>query len=137
MQSNNCIFCKIVKKKLPAKIIYENDDTLAFLDIFPISEGHTIVIPKKHYENIEVIPEVELINVVKTVKELAKILHNKLSFEGYNILQNNFRAAGQVVPHFHFHIIPRNFDDSRFKLAIPREQVNEEKLDQILKIIKS
>lgn len=137
MESTNCIFCKIVKKELPSKIVYENGDTLAFLDIFPISEGHTIVIPKTHYENIEIIPEEELIKVVKTVKQLAILLHNKLNFEGYNILQNNFRAAGQVVPHFHFHIIPRNFNDSRFRLAIPREQVEEDKLDQILNNIKN
>lgn len=137
MQSNNCIFCKIVKKELPSKIVYENDNTLAFLDIYPISEGHTIVIPKKHYENIEVIPEEELIYVIKTVKHLAKILHKNLNLEGYNILQNNFKAAGQVVPHFHFHIIPRNFNDSRFNLVIPREQVKEEKLKHILKIIKN
>ena len=136
MQSNKCIFCNIVRNEVPSKIIYEDNDTLAFLDIYPISEGHTIVIPKKHYENIEVIPEEKLINVVKTVKLLAKILHSKLNFEGYNILQNNFRAAGQVVQHFHFHIIPRTLDDSRFRLAIPREQVEEEKLDKILKIIK-
>jgi len=137
MHSNNCIFCKIVKKQVSSKIVYENDNTLAFLDIFPISEGHTIVIPKKHYENIEVIPEDELIYVMKTVKKLAIKLHDKLGFEGYNILQNNFKAAGQVVQHFHFHIIPRNFNDSRFRLVIPREQAKEEKLDQILKIIKS
>jgi histidine triad (HIT) family protein len=137
MQSDNCIFCKIVDKEVPSKIIYENDDTLAFLDIFPISEGHSIVIPKKHYENIEVIPEEELIKTIKTVKKLAKILHDKLSFEGYNILQNNFKAAGQVVKHFHIHIIPRNFNDSRFRLAIPREQAKNEDLDRIMRKIKA
>ena len=137
MQSENCIFCKIVRNDIPSKIIYDDDETLAFLDIFPIAEGHTIVIPKKHYENIEVIPEEILNKVIKTVKKLATLLHDKLNFVGYNILQNNFKAAGQVVQHFHFHIIPRNFNDSRFRLAIPREQAKEEKLDQILKIIKT
>jgi len=136
MLSENCIFCKIVRNDIPSKIIYENDETLAFLDIFPIAEGHTIVVPKKHYENIEVIPEEILISVIKTVKKLATLLHDKLNFEGYNILQNNFKAAGQVVQHFHFHIIPRNFNDSRFRLAIPREQAMDKDLEHILKIIK-
>ena len=137
MLDKNCIFCKIVKKEIPSKIIYEDDYTLCFLDIFPIAEGHSIVIPKNHYINLEVIPEEVLIKVIKTVKKLSKTLHDKLNFEGYNILQNNFIAAGQVVQHFHFHIIPRKFNDSRFRLAIPREQATEEELDQIIKKIRT
>ena len=137
MEEKNCIFCQIVNKEVASKIIYENEYNIAFLDIFPIGEGHTIVIPKKHYNNIEVIPEKELIEIIKTVKYLSKLLHDKLNFDGYNILQNNFRAAGQVVQHFHFHIIPRNFNDSRFRLAIPREKASDNDLDQIMKKIKA
>ncbi len=137
MEDKDCIFCRIVKREIASKIVYENDYTLAFLDIFPISKGHTIVIPKNHYNNIEDIPERELIEVVKTVKLLAKVLHNKLNLEGYNVLQNNFKSAGQVVNHFHFHIIPRKINDSRFRLKIPREQAQEEDLDEIIKYIKN
>jgi histidine triad (HIT) family protein len=137
MLDKNCIFCKIVKKEIPSKIIYEDDYTIGFLDIFPIAEGHSIVIPKNHYKNLEAIPDEFLIKVIKAVKKLSKALHDKLNFEGYNILQNNFKAAGQVVQHFHFHIIPRNLNDSRFKLVIPREQATEEELDRIIKKIKT
>lgn len=137
MLDENCIFCKIVKNEIPSKIIYEDDYTLGFLDIFPIAEGHSIVIPKNHYMNLEVIPDDVLVKVIKTVKKLSINLHDKLNFEGYNILQNNYKAAGQVVQHFHFHIIPRNFNDSRFKLVIPREQATEEELDQIINKIKT
>jgi histidine triad (HIT) family protein len=137
MEEKNCIFCQIVNKEVPSKIIYENEYNIAFLDIFPIGEGHTIVIPKKHYSNIEVIPEKDLIEIVKTVKYLSKLLHDKLNFDGYNILQNNFKAAGQVVQHFHFHIIPRNFNDSRFRLAIPREQASDDDLIRLMNRIKA
>jgi len=137
MEEKDCIFCQIVNKEIPSKIIYENEHNIAFLDIFPIGEGHTIVIPKKHYSNIEVIPEKELIEIIKTVKFLSKLLHDKLNFDGYNILQNNFKAAGQVVQHFHFHIIPRNFNDSRFKLVIPRDKASDDDLNRIMNKIKA
>ncbi|HEY0088956.1 MAG TPA: HIT family protein [Candidatus Lokiarchaeia archaeon] len=131
MYSQECVFCKIIKKEIPSKIIFENDKTLAFLDIFPINPGHTIVIPKKHYQNLEDIPENELIELYKIVKKLATLIRNKLNIDGYNVLQNNFEAAGQVIQHFHIHIIPRNKTDDKFKIKIPRKQSNEEELNKI------
>ena len=135
MYSQECIFCKIIKKEIPSKIIFENENNLAFLDIFPINPGHTIVIPKNHYQNLEDIPENELIEIYKIVKKLAKLIHNKLNTDGYNVLQNNFEAAGQVIQHFHIHIIPRNKTDDKFKLKIPRKQSSEEELNKMQKII--
>jgi histidine triad (HIT) family protein len=135
MYSQECVFCKIIKKEIPSKIIFENNNNLAFLDIFPINPGHTIVIPKKHYQNLEDIPENELIELYKIVKKLAKLIRNKLSIDGYNVLQNNFEAAGQVIQHFHIHIIPRNKTDDKFKIKIPRKQSNEEELNKIQKKI--
>ena len=137
MSTENCIFCKIARKDLPAKIVYENEAVLAFLDISPISDGHTIVIPKNHYLNIESIPVEELNKTIEVVKYIATLIHNRLNIDGYNILQNNFRAAGQVVNHFHFHIIPRRLNDEKFKLYIPREQAPEESLDGILATLKN
>ena len=137
MSTESCIFCKIARKDLPAKIIYENKAVLAFLDIFPISDGHTIVIPKNHYSHIESIPIDELNNTIEVVKIVAALIHNRLNIDGYNILQNNFQAAGQVISHFHFHIIPRSLNDKKFRLYIPREQAPEESLDGILKILKN
>ena len=95
MKSEDCIFCKIAKKEIPSKIVFENDLNLAFLDISPLSKGHTIVIPKSHYATLEVIPEYELSELYKVVKKIAMMIHDKLQIDGYNILQNNFTAAGQ------------------------------------------
>ncbi len=136
MNLYNCTFCEIVNRKIPSKIIYENDNVLAFLDIFPILEGHTIVIPKKHYNNLEDIKETDLMELFKAVRLLAVHIHEKLNIEGYNILQNNFEAAGQVINHVHVHIIPRMVDDERFKLKIPRKQANENDLNRILNLLK-
>ena len=132
---DDCIFCKIIVKEIPSKILYQNNDAIAFLDIFPISQGHTIVIPKKHYTNLETIPINELYEVMGTVKIVSKLIYKNLRIDGYNILQNNYKAAGQVINHFHIHIIPRSSSDGKFKLIIPREQATEEELDQTLKII--
>ena len=131
MDDKSCIFCDIIKKKIPSKILYENEHCLAFLDISPLSEGHSIVIPKAHYHNMEDISESELVEVFKVVKKIATHIYKQLGIGGYNILQNNFEPAGQVVKHFHIHIIPRNQDDKKFTLKIPRKQATEKELEEI------
>ena len=136
MNESDCIFCQIVEKKIPSKVLYEDEKNLAFLDIYPIFKGHTIIIPKKHYHNLEEIPEIELAETYKVVKELATLIHKKLKIDGYNILQNNYEAAGQVIQHFHVHIIPRSKNDGRFKLEIPREQSTDEELNNILNTLR-
>jgi len=136
MKDKDCIFCKIIDRKIPSKIIFENNLNLAFLDIFPISRGHTIVIPKNHYTNLEDIPDDKLFELFKSVKQIATIVHRKLKIDGYNILQNNYKAAGQDINHFHVHIIPRNLDDNRFIVKIPRNQATEDELNSILAILK-
>lgn len=135
MKEKDCIFCKITDREIASKIVFENDLDLAFLDISPISKGHTIVIPKNHYSNLEDIPNNELTELYKVVKNLAIKIHEKLKIDGYNILQNNFMAAGQVIKHFHVHIIPRNFDDEKFRIKIPRAQASEEELNEVFKIL--
>ncbi|GAH50815.1 unnamed protein product [marine sediment metagenome] len=135
IKDDKCIFCKIIEKSIPSKVLFENDKNLAFLDIFPVSKGHTIVIPKKHYKNLEEIPNNELSELFEIVKKVSILIHKKLKVDGYNILQNNFRAAGQVVNHFHVHIIPRSNEDGKFKLFIPKKQAKEEELNQILRVI--
>jgi histidine triad (HIT) family protein len=137
LKNEECVFCKITKKEIPSKIIFENNLNLAFLDISPISKGHTIIIPKKHYNTLEDIPDYELNELYKVVKKIAIMIHEKLEIDGYNILQNNFTAAGQVVKHFHVHIIPRNFDDDTFRVNIPRNQATEAELNDILKKLNS
>ncbi|MCX6709919.1 MAG: HIT family protein [Candidatus Woesearchaeota archaeon] len=106
-----CIFCKIAKGEIPAEKIYEDKDFLAFLDIMPSSKGHTLVIPKRHFQTIEDIPENELKGLIAAVKKVATAVMKATNSPGANIFQNNSEFAGQIVPHIHFHIIPRNKDD--------------------------
>jgi histidine triad (HIT) family protein len=134
--SDECLFCKIVRNEIPSKKVFENDTTLAFLDIRPISEGHTIVIPKNHYNTLEDISDEDISNLFLAVKEIAQLLYERLKIEGYNIVMNNYEAAGQVINHAHIHIIPRNKGDGLIKLDVPKKEVPEEQLNDVLKQIK-
>ena len=102
---------KIIKREVPAFIVYEDKNSLAFLAIKPVCEGHSLVIPKKPYKNIFDIPESELNKLMKSVKNVANILRKKLGAEGINILHASGEVAQQSVPHFHFHLIPRKRND--------------------------
>lgn len=107
----DCIFCKIVAGELSSHKVYEDGDTLAFLDISPVNYGHTLVIPKKHYENMEEITGKELRKVIGTVKKIGRAVKKGLGVKGYNVGVNNDSVAGQIVPHLHFHVIPRSAGD--------------------------
>lgn len=135
LKVESCIFCQIINKSIPSNIVYEDDLSLAFLDIFPVSKGHTIVIPKDHYKNIEDISDDSLAHIMMITKQLSILIRKKLNVEGYNILQNNFPAAGQAINHCHFHIIPRSDDDAKFKMKIPRTQASEESLKEVLNLL--
>ncbi len=106
-----CIFCQIAAGKIPSYKVYEDEKTLAFLDIAPVNYGHTLVIPKKHYVNLEEINAEELAAVIKTVKKVGQALKQGLGIEGYNVQLNNDPVAGQIIPHLHFHLIPRQAGD--------------------------
>jgi histidine triad (HIT) family protein len=108
---NMCIFCQIVSGKIPAYKIYEDDELVAFLDIKPISPGHILVIPKKHYPNLEAISEAGLKELIIGVKKMGRLLKDKLGVAGYNVSVNNDPVAGQDIAHLHFHIIPRRPED--------------------------
>ncbi|WP_456471587.1 HIT family protein [Methanocaldococcus sp.] len=127
-----CIFCKIANKEIPSKIVYEDPYVIAFLDINPRSKGHTLVVPKKHYKTLDEMPDEELCHLIKGVKETIKIL-KKLNFDGYNIVNNNGKAAGQEIDHVHIHIIPRYEGDEAVKFG----EVKDIDLDEVYKIIKS
>ncbi len=105
--SQDCIFCKIVHKKAPATLLYEDDEVMAFLDIRPVSEGHSLVIPKAHYETIFDIPEELLGKVHKIAKKIAQAVEKGIQAEGISIIQQNGRAANQDIFHLHVHVIPR------------------------------
>jgi histidine triad (HIT) family protein len=125
-----CIFCQIVKKEIPAKIILENDLAMSFLDIKPVNPGHSLVIPKKHFSTIEEIPEEDLIAVVLMMKKVAQKIKDNLSYKAYNIQLNNDKIAGQEIAHLHFHIIPRLEGDG-LKLW-PQKKYQENQAKEIL-----
>ena len=108
---NNCIFCKIVKGEIPCYKVFENDFVLAFLDIAPCSDGHTVIIPKKHFEHFENMSPEDCGKLFAGVNKTYKILVRKMNITAANIGLNNHLAAGQVVPHVHVHIIPRKEGD--------------------------
>jgi histidine triad (HIT) family protein len=114
MSESDCVFCKIVVGQIPAVKVYEDDDVLAFLDIGPISEGHTLVIPKQHFEAPDdCAPEV-LSGLAVRAGKIARAVKKATKADGYNLLCNAGRAAGQLVGHVHFHIIPRKTGDGVF-----------------------
>ncbi len=107
----DCVFCKIVRGALPSTRIYEDRLSLAFMDIAPIVKGHTLVIPRDHYELITAVPEPLLQHLIVVARRVAAAQTAGLRADGVNIIQANGAAAGQVVPHVHFHVIPRYNDD--------------------------
>lgn len=108
---NDCIFCAIADGEIPSFKIYEDDEVLAYLDINPFSEGHTLVIPKEHREGLLDADDALLAKLVSRVRKVAEHIKRTLPCDGFNILQNNGEAAGQTVRHIHFHIIPRRNGD--------------------------
>lgn len=130
-----CVFCNIIEGKIPSAKIYEDDDVLAILDISQATKGHTLVMPKKHYENILQIPEDDYIKVMSKVKKIAQVILKAFDAKGLNILNNCNEVSGQTVMHFHVHIIPRyNTDDIQIKFTDHSSQYNLEDIkNQILK----
>lgn len=102
------IFMKIVRREIPAEIVYEDEDTLAFLDHRPVEPGHVLVIPKKPHRNVFDIDEETFLAVARTVRMLAPVVRDAVGARGVQINSNHEPEAGQVVFHFHMHIIPRH-----------------------------
>jgi len=130
----SCIFCKIVDSTLPSYKVYEDEEVLAFLDIGPSNYGHTLVIPKKHFEDIETTPGEIICKVVKVVKKIGLSIKKSLEVPGYNIAVNNGAIAGQIVPHLHFHIIPR-YENDGLNLW-PQGKYGDGEAEEVLKKIK-
>ncbi len=108
---SNCIFCKIVVGEIPCVKLYEDELTMAFMDINPGNEGHVLVIPKEHWEDVHAIPSDLIGSTVKTVKKIATAVEETLNPDGINLVQANGKGAAQSVFHFHMHILPRRMDD--------------------------
>lgn len=108
---SDCIFCEIVKKAAPASIVYEDDTVLAFLDIFPIIKGHTLVIPKKHFDSLEDCDEDVAKHLMAVIKKLNLAVKKSTKADGILNEVMNGEAAGQEVFHLHYHIVPRFYND--------------------------
>lgn len=113
MSQETCVFCKIVAGELRSYKIYEDKDVMSFMDINPLEDGHVLVIPKQHYEFITEIPDELLSRVITIVKKIAMAHYKILGASGVNVTQANGVSAGQVIPHIHFHVIPRYADHER------------------------
>ena len=108
----DCIFCKIVAQEIPSVRVYEDANTLAFMDINPVASGHTLVIPKQHWPNLFEMPDAILGEVSSTARKVAIGVQKVLNPDGVSLIQANGEGAAQSVPHFHMHIIPRTLGDN-------------------------
>lgn len=108
---SECLFCKIVDKSIPADIVYEDEQVMAFLDINPVNPGHALVVPKQHKEFFWELEAGTCGPVSVVIQKIMHVLVHDLGYEGVNLIQNNGPASGQVIPHVHFHIIPRKVGD--------------------------
>ncbi|KAF9066051.1 HIT-like domain-containing protein [Rhodocollybia butyracea] len=134
---DKCIFCLIVKETIPSLKVYETEHSLAFLDINPVSDGHTLVIPKYHAVTITDLPDEYLADIGPVVKKIAIAT----GATAYNVLQNNGKLAFQHVDHVHFHVIPKTNDKDGLVLDVntswPQQKAKKEDLEVILEKMKA
>jgi len=134
----DCIFCKIVKGEIPAKVIDETDKSLAFLDAFPLTKGHSLVITKNHYEKLQDLPPEENAEIFETVRRvLLKV--DKITGATLVALHNG-KDSGQEIPHVHIHLIPRSKQDSAgpvHSMFKDRPKPSDEEFNELLEKLKS
>ncbi len=123
MTNENCIFCKIIKGEIPSVKVWEDEKHLAILDINPNTEGHTLVIPKEHYETIFDMPKELLKETIEVAQKTARLLQKKLNADGINLLNSNNKVAQQDIFHYHIHVIPR-YSNEEFKIEFKNKTKN-------------
>jgi histidine triad (HIT) family protein len=128
--AEDCLFCKIVAGEIPSQRIFEDDDTLAFLDINPWTRGHALVIPKRHSRNLYEIGEADLAATASSAKRLAERMRDRLACDGINLLNSCEPAAWQTIFHFHVHVIPR-YEDDPLRLPGQPQKVDQDELAAI------
>jgi len=107
----NCVFCKIIRGEIKSEILKQSANFIAIKDINPVSEGHALIVPKAHYTTLLDLPEELGAELMKFAKEIASELMETKKGSGFNVIMNNFPAAGQFVMHAHLHVIPRKEGD--------------------------
>ena len=129
MNDESCIFCRMARKQAPVSCVYEDEKVMAFLDVRPLNEGHTLVIPKEHYETIFEIPEQLITYLHRIVKRVALAVEKATKADGISIFQQNGKAAGQEVFHLHVHVVPR-YEGQKLARFGEISEADREKLDQ-------
>jgi len=132
--SEDCIFCQIVDGDIPARVVYEDDDVLAFLDANPMAPGHTLVVPKHHHETLGDLPEAAGSAVFAALHRLAPLVEDAVDADASTVAFNNGEAAGQEIPHVHGHVIPRFEGDGGgpiHAVAGSRPDLSDDELDAI------
>lgn len=134
MNKDDCIFCKIANGDVPSYTLFEDNDFRIILDIGPATKGHALLIPKEHAENLYDLPDNLASRVLVLAKKMMEKITDKLSCDGFNLVQNNGEAAGQTVRHFHVHLIPR-YDKDGQKINWSESKPSKEELENIKKLI--
>ena len=131
----SCIFCDILNGKIPSHVLYEDDSHIALLDKYPIDVGHSLVIPRKHHEKITDMTPEDVGNVFSIVPKIARAVLDATGADAFSLGQNNGRAAKQIIPHVHIHIIPRY--NSKGTIWTKRQISNDDELAELAKKIRS
>ena len=134
-KTESCIFCKIANSTIPSYKVYEDNDIIAFLDVNPVSKGHTLVLPKEHIRNITTCPKDLLDKAFRVAQLIAQAEITQLGASGVNVITNCGAAAGQSVDHFHIHVIPR-FENDGLKLGFEPGKLEDADMKQICYSIK-
>lgn len=134
---NNCVFCKIIRREIPSSIVYEDDDVIAFLDIAPTSPGHTLVVPKEHHETFLGTPKLVMHKVLDVAQRIGQVQMKKLGALGVNVLINSYPVAGQSVPHFHVHVVPRYGKKDGLQIAMVKHLDGDLNLPSVVEKIRS
>lgn len=113
MKKDDCIFCKIANGEIPSRSLYEDDEFKVIMDLAPATKGHSLILPKNHFDNLYELPAETASKAMMLAKKMATVMTEKLSCDGFNLVQNNGECAGQTIFHFHLHLIPRYLDDNQ------------------------
>lgn len=130
MKKDDCIFCKIANGEIPANALYEDDLVKVIFDLSPASEGHVLILPKNHYDDVYSLDDDTAAHIFKVAVKIANAMKKSLNIDGLNIVQNNGEAAGQTVFHFHMHIIPRYTDDTVNIKWVPGK-ISEDEIEEL------
>ena len=133
---SDCIFCKLANGVFPTNFIYEDEDFKVILDANPATKGHSLILPKKHFKNLLDADEEILKKALPLAKKLSNKLIEVLKCDGVNVLQNNNKAAGQVVFHLHVHLIPRYKDEKEHLISWKPNKFSDEEMKNIAESLK-